>query len=461
MPRRLSCVLRPPGACSAPKCAAEVEAEMAPLNEATQRLARDGVVVPLRAPQRLSVQGVSIFFEEDPRLSLAFAQLTLRAHAGYSQEDCRLVLASLCGSALRREAASCGVRLTLLGQGPARLQLCGAAPALAALLKRLSQVLCAAQRGAQPVYRETVRSLALLRDGDALSDEALAHRVLDVSAQAAERVLDREALRLARERLLVGRNLVVGLLGEGVGGAPVRVLRATLSALRRGRVPGGTAPRSRGDVAPLQLVSRPGSPQAGLLTVLELPPARGPSALALVVLNQIFAGGFASRLVSSLRGELGLSYSVYGLIDFETPRERWALWSAPCATQLERTLEVTLAELNRFLREGPTEAEFLTACEALARSATHDGQSPAARLNEGLELELLGLVPEPSSDLGVRLAALSLPDLRLALRRCRLATRSLALVVPPAQVSATTALFDDEVCHWQLRQGKLRRRAGR
>jgi zinc protease len=91
-----------------------------------------------------------------------------------------------------------------------------------------------------------------------------------------------------------------------------------------------------------------------------------PDFFPLTVGNYVLGGGgFVSRLTAEVREKRGLSYSVYSYFSPMAQAGPFVLGLQTQQAQTEQALEVVRATLERFVREGPTEAELEAARQNL------------------------------------------------------------------------------------------------
>ncbi|TVR55364.1 MAG: insulinase family protein [Gemmatimonadales bacterium] len=134
------------------------------------------------------------------------------------------------------------------------------------------------------------------------------------------------------------------------------------------------APEPRGDLAgvvpptprPVVVVHRPGAVQTELRLVYPGPGRKHPDRLSLQVANAILGGAFTSRLNLNLRERHGFTYGVRSNF---THRRRGGLFLLSTAVETQVTaaaLRETMGELDRFVAEGPDDAEVARARDYLA-----------------------------------------------------------------------------------------------
>jgi zinc protease len=130
----------------------------------------------------------------------------------------------------------------------------------------------------------------------------------------------------------------------------------------RGELPEIHPPAPR----PVVVVHRPGAVQTELRLVYPGPRRKHEDRLPLQVANAVLGGAFTSRLNLSLRERHGFTYGVRSNF---THRRRGGLFLLSTAVETGVTapaLRVTMAELDRFVAEGPDEDEVARARDYLA-----------------------------------------------------------------------------------------------
>jgi zinc protease len=130
----------------------------------------------------------------------------------------------------------------------------------------------------------------------------------------------------------------------------------------RGELTAVVPPRPR----PVVVVHRPGAVQTELRLVYPGPARKHPDRLSLQVANAILGGAFTSRLNLNLRERHGFTYGVRSNF---THRRRGGLFLLSTAVETRVTaaaLRETMGELDRFVAEGPDDAEVARARDYLA-----------------------------------------------------------------------------------------------
>jgi zinc protease len=116
-----------------------------------------------------------------------------------------------------------------------------------------------------------------------------------------------------------------------------------------------------------------------------------PDYFALQLLNEVFSGGFASRLFSRIRSKEGLAYSVSGKVGSGWDHE--GLFQMWMTTKVETTgagIEALIREANNLTLEPPTEEEVERARESILNSFVFNSDAPSKTLGQQLVFEYHG-----------------------------------------------------------------------
>jgi zinc protease len=120
-----------------------------------------------------------------------------------------------------------------------------------------------------------------------------------------------------------------------------------------------------------------------------------PDFYALTVMNQIFSGGFGSRLVQSVRTRLGLAYDVGGA--FGAAYDHPGLFRSEAGTKSSSTVDATKAildEISKLKSVPPTESEMSKAKDQVMNSFIFNYDTPQKILNEQVTLAFYGYPPD-------------------------------------------------------------------
>ena len=116
-----------------------------------------------------------------------------------------------------------------------------------------------------------------------------------------------------------------------------------------------------------------------------------PDFYALSVMNEVFSGGFGSRVVQQVRTKLGLAYEVGG--SFGAAYDHPGLFAVGLGTKSSSTVaasRATLDEIAGLRTRPPTEAELRRAKDDLLNSFIFRYDSPEKVLNEQVVLAVYG-----------------------------------------------------------------------
>jgi zinc protease len=120
-----------------------------------------------------------------------------------------------------------------------------------------------------------------------------------------------------------------------------------------------------------------------------------PDYYALSVMNEVFSGGFGSRVIQSVRTRLGLAYSVGG--SYGAGYDHPGLFVAEAATKSASTVAATKAVLDEIARlktVPPTVDELRSAKDQVLNSFIFNYDSREKTLNEQVVLALYGYPPD-------------------------------------------------------------------
>jgi zinc protease len=120
-----------------------------------------------------------------------------------------------------------------------------------------------------------------------------------------------------------------------------------------------------------------------------------PDYFVLEVMNKIFGGGFASRLVTNVRSKKGLAYAVWGGVG--AGMDRPGMFQVAMGTRTEGTaagVDALLEEMDSLRRNPPTTDELQRAKEGLLNSFVFRFDSKAKTLNEQATYAFYGYPPD-------------------------------------------------------------------
>lgn len=156
-----------------------------------------------------------------------------------------------------------------------------------------------------------------------------------------------------------------------------------------------------------------------------------PGRYALLVLNTIFGGGMSSRLFQKIREEEGLAYSIYSFADLYRDTGIFGIYLGVAAEQTMNSLEKTLSEFKRLIKEPPTAAELGNAKSQLKGSLMLGLENNSNRM---MRLAKMEIHREPYVDLEqtiARIDAVNSDDLLNTAQRIVRTDRLAAAILGP------------------------------
>ena len=194
-------------------------------------------------------------------------------------------------------------------------------------------------------------------------------------------------LKAWHDRTVVPNNIIVAVSGDFDSAAMERKLRAAFEPLQRGepfvsQKVTFTDPKSGVNFAEKSDVN-----QSNVLIVGLGTERSNPDYYALSVMNEVFSGGFGSRVVQNVRTKLGLAYEVGG--SFSASYDHPGIFYVQAATKSPTTVAATqalLAEIGRLKTDPPTPSELSKAKDQLLNSFIFRYDTPAKILNEQVTL---------------------------------------------------------------------------
>jgi zinc protease len=194
-------------------------------------------------------------------------------------------------------------------------------------------------------------------------------------------------LRAWHDRTVVGANLIVGAIGDFKTADMEQKLRAAFASIPKGEklvTPkiDFAEPKPGIYFAPKDDVNQSNIYMVGLGTRED-----NPDFFALSVMNEIFSGGFGSRVVQNVRTKLGLAYDVGGR--FGAAYDHPGLFAVGLGTKSQSTVpatKATLDEIRNLRTQPPTPDEMRKAKDDLLNSFIFRYDSPEKVLSEQVTL---------------------------------------------------------------------------
>jgi len=194
-------------------------------------------------------------------------------------------------------------------------------------------------------------------------------------------------LQAWHDRTVVPNNMIVAVSGDFNSAQMEAKLRAAFEPLKRGE-PFQNATIPFTDPKPgINFAEKSDVNQSNVLIVGLGTERRNPDYYALSVMNEVFSGGFGSRVVQNVRTKLGLAYEVQGA--YGASYDHPGIFYVLAATKSPSTVAATRAlqaEIARLKTEPPTPAELRKAKDQLLNSFIFHYDSPGKILNEQVTL---------------------------------------------------------------------------
>jgi zinc protease len=198
-------------------------------------------------------------------------------------------------------------------------------------------------------------------------------------------------LKAWHDKTVVPNNMIVAVSGDFDGAAMEAKLRAAFEPLAKGQRFESAKVTFTDPKQTVNFVQKADVDQSNVFIVGLGTERSNPDYYALSVMNQIFSGGFGSRVVQNVRTKLGLAYSVGGA--FSASYDHPGIFYVQAATKSESTVAATqamLAEINRLKTDPPTPVELNKAKDQLLNSFVFHYDSPDKTLAEQVTLAFYG-----------------------------------------------------------------------
>ena len=198
-------------------------------------------------------------------------------------------------------------------------------------------------------------------------------------------------LKAWHDRTVVPKNMIVAISGDFDGMAMEAKLRAAFEPLQHGEKFESVKATFTDPKRSVNFVEKDDVNQSNVVIVGLGTERSNPDYYALSVMNEIFSGGFGSRVVQNVRTKLGLAYSVGG--SFGSAYDHPGIFRVEAATKSQSTVAATqamLAEIGRLKTDPPTPAELNKAKDQVLNSFIFHYDSPDKTLNEQVVLAFYG-----------------------------------------------------------------------
>ena len=247
--------------------------------------------------------------------------------------------------------------------------------------------------------------------------------------------LDAAALRAFHARLFTPSQMIVYVVGDLGADAALARVRQHFGAwpagagLGLGEAPPDPTPPARRIV----IVDRPDLSQAALVIGHEGISRRDPQRIPADLMNTVFGGGgFLSRLMSVVRADAGLAYSIGAGFALRWYPGPYIVSTSTRVAEAGRVVELVLAEMER-MRTNPPSAEDLRLVKSFSAGRFVLGlETPTAIAGALVDLDVYELPPDSLDTYRTRLRAVTQEDVAAAALRLLHPERAAIVAVGPA-----------------------------
>ncbi len=193
------------------------------------------------------------------------------------------------------------------------------------------------------------------------------------------------------ERTLTPNNMIVAVSGDFDSSAIEAKLRTAFEPLHKGALFETAKLTYPGPVNSVYLADKTDVDQSNVYIVGLGTTEDNPDYYALSVMNEVFSGGFGSRVVQDVRTRLGLAYDVSG--SFGASYDHPGMFYVAAGTKSESTVEATqamLVEIGKLKTVPPSPDELRKAKEQVLNSFIFNYDSPDKVLSEQVTLAFFG-----------------------------------------------------------------------
>lgn len=198
-------------------------------------------------------------------------------------------------------------------------------------------------------------------------------------------------LKAWHDQTVVPNGMIVGVIGDFDSAVMERKLREAFDGLPRGTVIAAPVDQYPGPKPGVYLVDKKDVNQSDIWILGLGTERKNPDYFALSVMNEIFSGGFGSRLFQDVRTRRGLAYSVGGR--YGASYDHPGMFDVVAGTKSVTTVETTQAMMDQIkaLRTQPfTETELKRAKDQVLNSFIFNYDTKEKVLAERVKLEFYG-----------------------------------------------------------------------
>ncbi len=198
-------------------------------------------------------------------------------------------------------------------------------------------------------------------------------------------------LKKWHDRTVVPNNMIIGVVGDFHSAQMERKIRDAFEPMKRGAKISAPAEEFSGPKPGVYLVDKQDVNQSNIWIVGLGTERKNPDYYALTLMNEIFSGGFGSRLFQKVRTQLGLAYSVSG--SYGASYDHPGLFHVVAGTKSASTVDATqamLKEIDNLKTQPFTEIELKSAKDQILNSFIFSYDSKEKILSERARLEFYG-----------------------------------------------------------------------
>ena len=198
-------------------------------------------------------------------------------------------------------------------------------------------------------------------------------------------------LKAWHDRTVIPNGMIVSISGDFNSAQMEAKLRSAFGAMKRGTLLSPVRTQFSGPRPGVYFVEKSDVNQSSVDVFGLGTERRNPDLYALAVMNEIFSGGFGSRLTQEVRTRLGLAYSVGG--SYGAAYDHPGLFVVGVGTKSESTVPATKAvldEIGKLKTVPPTASELRKAKDQVLNSFIFNYDSSDKILSEQVVLAFYG-----------------------------------------------------------------------
>jgi zinc protease len=198
-------------------------------------------------------------------------------------------------------------------------------------------------------------------------------------------------LQAWHDRTVIPNGMIVAVSGDFDSATMEATLRKAFEPLKKGTPMQATKMEFPGPTPGVYFANKSDVNQSNVYIVGLGTERNNPDYYALTVMNEIFSGGFGSRIVQNVRTKLGLAYSVGG--SYGATYDHPGMFRVGAGTKSSSTVPATQAmmeEISRLKTVPPTADELRKAKDQVLNSFIFNYDSRDKTLNEQVVLAFYG-----------------------------------------------------------------------